>query len=175
MKRLLSALLVLTLFILPACAQEIYTEPLVPRIVPPAANGGEAALYCGPTQGFLRIGNAALDLGAPYVVFGQYDCWAMAAQGTPDAFGPVGWIEAAHLAGADVPELPFSDAYEAMIEEDAAATDDPLGLVPGRESAITLPRGTWVVVLAAFGDMLYVQCETGGVPARVFVPAACIL
>ena len=56
-----------------------------------------------------------------------------------------------------------------MIEEDAPATNCPQ--TPDSPWGITLPRGTQVVVLAGYGDFLYVQTEIDGVPARVFVPA----
>ena len=112
------------------------------------------------------------------MLFGADDCWAMAAQGTEDAFGPVGWVEAAALAdalGENAPALPFDDALPAMIEEDAPVTDNPLAEDPYSGWDVILPRGTQVIALAALGDWLYVQCEIGGMPARVFVPAACVL
>lgn len=170
---LLPALLAL---ILPALAQgeplEIGT--LLPTVLPAQQETGVTALYFGPTQGFLREGEAALDTGEPFVCFGQADCWAMVAPGTPEDFGPVGWIESAALDTRDsAAELTFDDALEVMIEDEAPLTADPLhGDTP---ALATLPRGTRVLLLARYGDWGYVQTELGGVPVRAFVPMAAIL
>lgn len=170
---LLPALLAL---VLPALAQgeplEIGT--LLPTVLPSQQETGVTALYFGPTQGFLREGEAALDTGEPFVCFGQADCWAMVAPGTPEDFGPVGWIESAALDTRDsAAELTFDDALEVMIEDEAPLTADPLhGDTP---ALATLPRGTRVLLLARYGDWGYVQTELGGVPVRAFVPMAAIL
>ena len=170
---LLPALLAL---VLPALAQgeplEIGT--LLPTVLPAQQETGVTALYFGPTQGFLREGEAALDTGEPFVCFGQADCWAMVAPGTPEDFGPVGWIESAALDTRDsAAELTFDDALEVMIEDEAPLTADPLhGDTP---ALATLPRGTRVLLLARYGDWGYVQIELGGVPVRAFVPMAAIL
>lgn len=170
---LLPALLAL---VLPALAQgeplEIGT--LLPTVLPAQQETGVTALYFGPTQGFLREGEAALDTGEPFVCFGQADCWAMVAPGMPEDFGPVGWIESAALDTRDsAAELTFDDSLEVMIEDDAPLTADPLhGDTP---ALATLPRGTRVLLLARYGDWGYVQTELGGVPVRAFVPMAAIL
>ena len=170
---LLPALLAL---VLPALAQgeplEIGT--LLPTVLPAQQETGVTALYFGPTQGFLREGEAALDTGEPFVCFGQADCWAMVAPGTPEDFGPVGWIESAALDTRDsAAEMTFDDALEVMIEDEAPLTADPLhGDTP---ALATLPRGTRVLLLARYGDWGYVQTELGGVPVRAFVPMAAIL
>ena len=170
---LLPALLAL---VLPALAlgEALEIGTLAPAVLPAQRETGEAALYLGPTQGFLRADGAALDTGEPFVCFGQADCWAMVAPGTPEDFGPVGWIEAAALDTLDgTAELPFADALEVMIEDDAPLTADPLhGDTP---ALATLPRGTRVLLLARHGDWGYVQTELGGVPVRAFVPMAAIL
>ena len=170
---LLPALLAL---VLPAMAQgeplEIGT--LLPTVLPAQQETGVTALYFGPTQGFLREGGTALDTGEPFVCFGQADCWAMVAPGTPEDFGPVGWIEAAALNPLDgAPELTFSDALEVMIEEDAPLTADPLHA--DTPALATLPRGVRVLLLARCGDWGYVQTELSGTPVRAFVPMAAIL
>ena len=169
MKKLTLIALLLTLLSFPALAEE---TALVPAAVSPTALNVPVALYCGPTQGFYRHEQQTIDLTAPFVCFGQYDCWAMVAQGTTEAFGPVGYIEGGLFDTATLPELSFEDSYAAMIEEDAPVTNDPLS--PDGAWAMTLPRGTQVVVLAALGDWLYVQTEIAGTPARVFVPADAI-
>ena len=178
MRKLLS--LFALLLVLPLCAAAQDASALDVCILTPVAfsaaeEGGTPALYCGPTQGSYRIGEQTLDLSKPYVFFGQSDCWAMVAQGTPDAFGPVGWVESALLdVLPDDPELSFDDALAAMVEEDAPVTNDPLG-AGSEQWDLTLPRGTEVVVLASFGDWLYIQTEISGRPARVFIPAGSIL
>ena len=147
---------------------------LAPMAISPEADGQVLDLYCGPTQGFYRHGEAVIDTREPFVCFGQYDCWAMVAAGLPEAFGPVGWIEAAALSSLEgAAELGFEDALMVMIEEDAPLTDDPLSDAP--EALATLPRGTQVTLLAGFGDWGYVQTELGGTPVRAFVPMATIL
>ena len=98
----------------------------------------------------------------------------MVAPGTPEDFGPVGWIEAAALDTTDgAPELTFDDALEVMIEEDAPLTADPLHGEAGPLD--TLARGTRVLLLACYGDWGYVQTELAGTPVRAFVPMAAIL
>lgn len=175
MKRAAPLALALLLLALPALAQEaLEIGALAPVVLPAQDASGECALYCGPTQGFYRHGEAVLDTREPFVCFGQYDCWAMVAAGTPESFGPVGWIEAAALSSLDgAAELSFEDALPVMIEEDAPLTDDPLSDAPA--ALATLPRGTQVTLLAGFGDWGYVQTELEGVPVRAFVPLAAIL
>lgn len=160
----------------PVKAEEPLVSPLACVQMPTMDGSEPIPLYCGPTQGFYRHGEQTLDLSQPYVLFGYSDCWAMAAQGTPEAFGPVGYVEAAALPlDESAPVLAFEDALPAMIEDDAPATDNPLAVDPYLNWSITLPRGEQVIVLAALDDWLYVQCEIGNAPARVFVPAACVL
>ena len=150
------------------------SQKLTRWLLPAQQETGETALYLGPTQGFLREGDAALDTAAPFVCFGQADCWTMVAPGAPEDFGPVGWIESAALDALDgAPELTFADALEVMIEDDAPLTADPLhGDTP---ALATLVRGTRVLLLARYDDWGYVQTELGGTPVRAFVPMATIL
>lgn len=166
----------LVALILPSMAlgEALDIGSLVPVVLPAQQETGETALYLGPTQGFLREGEAGLDTAAPFVCFGQADCWAMVAPGTPEDFGPVGWIEAAALDTPDgAPELTFADALEVMIEDDAPMTADPLH--SDTPALATLPRGTRVLLLACYGDWGYVQTELHGIPVRAFVPMAAIL
>ena len=134
------------------------------------AEGQVLDLYCGPTQGFYRHGEQTLNTGKPYVLFGQYDCWAMVAQGAKDSFGPVGWVEAGSITDIPYePQLGFEDGFAAMIEEAAKTTDNPLADEPLEGWATALEPGTQVTVLAQLGDWLYVQTEVAEMPARVFV------
>lgn len=152
-----------------AFGEAIDAATLTPIERKPEADGQILELYCGPTQGFYRHGEQTLNTGKPYVVFGQYDCWAMAAQGTPEAFGPIGWVEAGSLAGLPYePQLGFEDSFAAMIEEDAKATNDPFGT---SEWAASLEPGAQIIVLAQYGEWIYVQCDIEGTPARVFIKA----
>ena len=171
--RLFSLLLctLLVCLLLPCCAlgETIDADILTPIEMTPEAEGQVLDLYCGPTQGFYRHGEQALDTGKPYVLFGQYDCWAMAAQGTKDVFGPVGWVEAGSITDIPYePQLGFEDGFAAMIEEAATATNDPLGTA---EAIAALEAGTPIIVLAQLGEWIYVQCDIGDTPARVFIPA----
>jgi len=168
MKKTLIALLFLCFLCMSALAQDAGVAALSPVEMTPAEGLEPVALYCGATQGFYRQQDQTIDLTAPFVCFGQYDCWVMVAQGTPDAFDAVGWIEGGLFDAQNTPELSFEDGFAAMIEEDAALTDAPLN--PDALWGITLPRGTQVTILAAYGDFLYVQTEINGMPARVFVP-----
>lgn len=175
LKIMLAAMLVCLLPCTALC-QDADLFMLEPIEMATETNGQVLDLYCGPTQGFYRHGEQALDLTQPYVLFGQHDCWAMAAQGTPDAFGPVGWVEAASLPiAADAPSLAFEEALVAMIEEDAPLTNDPHGLCPQDAWSVTLPRGAQVILLAAMGDWVYIQADLSGTPVRAFIPAACVL
>ena len=159
---------------LPALAEEIEIGWLSPLSLPKQSEPGEAALYCGPTQGFYRNGEATLDTSEPFVCFGQYDCWAMVAAGDAEAFGPVGWVESAALDGLDaVPALGFDDALAVMIEDDTFLTDDPLAASPSQLAP--LARGTQVTLLARFEDWGYVQTEIEGTPVRAFVPLSAML
>ena len=177
MRKLLSLFALLLLFPLLAIAQDVSSlgvDMLAPVACEAQVEGSMIDLYCGPTQGFYRAGEEALDLAKPYVFFGQFDCWAMVAQGTPDAFGPVGWVESALLDTLpDAPELAFENAVSAMVEEDATATNNPL--TSDSAAIATLPRGTQITILAQYADWLYVQTEVENLPARIFIPANTVL
>lgn len=169
---LLALLLVCLLLPVSALCQDAGVTTLTPIDMTPETEFQILDLYCGPTQGFYRHAEQTLNIGQPYVLFGQYDCWAMAAQGTKDAFGPVGWVEAGSITDIPYePQLAFEDGFAAMIEEDAEATNDPFG---SAEAIAVLARGTQITVLASFGDWLYVQSEIKGSPARVFIKASAV-
>ena len=171
--RLFSCMIAILCLLLPcyALGETIDAAALVPTQMTAEVEGQLLDLYCGPTQGFYRHGEQTLDTGKPYVLFGQYDCWAMAAQGTKDAFGPIGWVEAGSITDIPYePQLGFEDDFSAMIEEDAPATDNPLAENPFDGWNVTLSAGAQVTVLAQLGDWLYVQAEIEGSPARVFIP-----
>ena len=172
-----SMLIVLVCLLLPCCAlgEMLDVSMLTPIEMMPEAEGQVLDLYCGPTQGFYRHGEQTLNTGKPYVLFGQYDCWAMAAQGTKDAFGPIGWVEASSITDIPYePQLSFEDGFAAMIEEAAQMTDNPMAEKPFEGWDITLSAGTQVTVLAQLGEWIYVQAEIEGAPARVFIPASTV-
>lgn len=173
MRRIFPLLIALMLLLpLPTFAEADEIDPLVPIEMPVDENAQVLDLYCGPTQGFYRHGEQTLDTGKPYVIFGQYDCWAMAAQGTKDAFGPIGWVEAGSITDIPYePQLAFENGFAAIVEESAAVTDHPLTDNPFAGWSLSLSQGTEITVLAALDDWLYVQGELDGVPARVFIKA----
>ena len=171
MKKLLAALFILFSLTISALAEEALFA-LAPTDMAPLKDAMPIPLYCGATQGFYQHENQTIDLTQPFVYFGQYDCWVMVAQGTSDAFGPVGWIEGGLFISPQLPELSFNERFSAMIEEDAPVTNNPLA--DDGAWAIRLPRGMQVIVLAQYGDWLYVQTEIDDIPARVFVPASTI-
>ena len=118
------------LLMLPLCAAAQDVSALDVCVLTPIAfgaveEGGTPALYCGPTQGAYRHADQALNIGKPFVFFGQYDCWAMVAQGTPEDMGAIGWIESAAAALPEEPQLGFDDALSAMVEEDTFLTVTP--------------------------------------------------
>jgi len=167
---LLAALLLCLL--LPVFALGENMDQLVPIEMTPEAAGQTLDLYCGPTQGFYRHGGQTLDTGKDYVLFGQYDCWAMAAQGTKDDFGPIGWVEAGSITDIPYePQLSFEEGFAAMVEENAPMTDAPLAENPFEGWTASLEPGAQITVLAHLGDWLYVQTEIDAVPARVFIRA----
>ena len=176
MKRTLIFLLALLTLALPlgAAAEDPYglgVEALAPVLHEPASVGSlPVALYCGPTQSAVRHGELTLDPDQPYVYFGQADCWAMVAVGTPEAMGPVGWVEAALVDAPLTPELLFEDAVLVMIEEDTFLTDEPDAANP--PEILPVPRGTWVTRLARDGEWGYVQLELEGAFIRAFLPLA---
>ena len=172
MRRLLPLLMLLALLPLCAFAEAIDAYSLSPIEMPIEESAQILDLYCGPTQGFYRHEAHTLDTGKPYVLFGQHDCWAMAAQGTAASFGPIGWVEAGSIADIPYePQLSFEDSFAAVVEEPAAVTDHPLADDPFAAWSITLEPGTEIIVLAQLGDWLYVQAELDGIPARVFIKA----
>ena len=171
-KCLLAAILLCTL--LPGCAfgEGADVSALVPMERTPEAEGQVLELYCGPTQGFYRHGGQTLDTGKPYVLFGQYDCWAMAAQGSADSFGPVGWVEAGSIADIPYqPQLGFEDGFAATVEEAAHLTDNPLAGDPFAGWTLSLEPGTSIIVLAQVDGWLYVQAELEDAPVRAFIQA----
>ena len=174
MKKLALLLVLMLALALPVCAQELDIGALSPIALPAAY--GEATpveLYAGPTMGFYREDGAVIDLGAPFVCFGQYDCWAMVAQGTPEDMGAIGWIESAAANLPEEPQLGFDDALPAMVEEDTFLTVTPFAESPAALS--TLERGAQVLLLAQLGDWAYVQAETDGTPVRAFLPVSAVL
>lgn len=167
------AVLLLCLLI-PCCAlgESADVSVLSPVEMAPETDGQVLDLYCGPTQGFYRHAEQTLDTGKPYVLFGQYDCWAMAAQGTADSFGPVGWVEAGSIPDIPYePQLGFEDGFAAMVEETAPMTDNPLAEDPFDGWTAALEPGTQVTVLAQLDGWLYVQAELEDAPVRAFIKA----
>ncbi len=166
--------LMLLLCLLPCAAfgEAIDVDALVPMAMTPDSESQTLDLYCGPTQGFYRHNEQTLDTGKPYVFFGAYDCWAMVAQGTPDNFGPVGWVEAGAIAGIlEDNTLGFENGFAAMVEETAAMTDYPLSENPFDGWTASIAAGTQVTVLSQLNDFLYVQTEIEDIPVRAFIPA----
>ena len=96
MKITLAALLLCLLPVL-SLAQSIEIGSLIPLEMTPEEHAQMLPLYCGPTQGFHRCDEQTLDTGKPYVVFGQYDCWAMVGIGTGETLGAIGWVESAAI------------------------------------------------------------------------------
>ncbi|MBQ8093684.1 MAG: hypothetical protein IJ242_08930 [Clostridia bacterium] len=129
-------------------------------------------LYAGPTVQYPEIGQNAFDPSKPYVCFGQSDCWAMVASGTPDEPGITGWIETAALNMDSMTELSFSNRLSAMVEDPA-----PLTFSLNEADApvfCTLPRGTDIQILARYGAQLYIETELDSGPVRGFIPEAAV-
>lgn len=169
LKIMLAAMLVCLLPCAALC-QDADLFILEPIEMATETNGQVLDLYCGPTQGFYRQGAQTLDTGKPYVLFGQYDCWAMAAQGTKDDFGPIGWVEAGSITDIPYdPQLGFEDGFAAMVEETAQLTDNPLAENPFDGWTVSLEAGTQITVLAQLGDWIYVQAELEDTPIRAFI------
>lgn len=179
MRKFLFLFALLLIFPLCVSAEEgasLGVDTLIPIACEAESEIGVIDLYCGPTQGFYRPDSQMLDLGKPYVFFGQFDCWSMVAQGTPDAFGPVGWVESALLETLpETPELAFEQALSAMVEEDAVITNAPLSIGEDTAWSTRIARGEEVIILAQYGDWLYIQTSIAEIPARVFIPINTIL
>jgi len=170
MRIFISLLAALLCLLLPVFALGEGMDHLTPLEMPTEAKGQTLDLYCGPTQGFYRHAEQTLDTGKPYVLFGQYDCWAMAAQGTKDDFGSVGWVEAGSITDIPYePQLGFENGFAAMVEDDAPMTDNPLAEDPFVGWTMTLEAGTPITVLAQLGEWIYVQAELDGTPVRAFI------
>ena len=154
-----------------ACSEDLGVTALNPIAMTAEADAQVLELYCGPTQGFHREAEQTLDTGKDYVIFGQYDCWAMAAQGTPDAFGPVGWVEAGSIENLPYdPQLAFEDALVVTVEDEAILTND------FENAIVRIVPGTAVTLLAQFGEWGYVQAEFDDMlPIRAFIPMSAIL
>ena len=167
---LLSLLVCLMLPALAVC-EDLGVTALSPIVLPPEAEALLLELYCGPTQDSYRHEAQTLDTGKDYVVFGQYDCWAMAAQGTPESFGPVGWVEAGSLENLPYePQLSFEDALAVTVEDETFLTND------FENAIVRVVPGTSVTLLAQFGDWGYVQAEFDDMlPIRAFIPMSAIL
>ena len=173
MRFLKLAILSLLILMLPtiAAAEDLGVTALEPIAMAIDAEAQVLELYCGPTQGSYRHEEQTLDTSKDYVVFGQYDCWAMAAQGTPEAFGPVGWVEAGSLEALPYePQLAFEDALAVTVEDEAILTND------FENAIVRIVPGPVVTLLAQFGDWGYVQAEFDDMlPIRAFIPMSSIL
>ena len=172
----LTKLMIISLLVclmLPALAvcEDLGVTTLSPLSMPTEAEAQMLELYCGPTQGSYRHEAQTLDTGKDYVVFGQYDCWAMVAQGTPESFGPVGWVEAGSLENLPYePQLSFEDALTVTVEDETILTND------FDNAIVRIVPGTTVILLAQFGDWGYVQAEFDDMlPIRAFIPMSSIL
>ncbi len=176
MKKIALILLMLCLLIPGALARSdaalMPVSALIPVAMTPVHSFEPVPLYCGPTQGFYRRAQQTIDLTQPFVCFGEADSWSMVAQGTPDEFGPVGWIEGGLFDADGVGELTFEDGFAAMVEETAALTDDPQHLQ--NMWGLSLSYGTPITVLSGYGDFLYVQSELDGTPVRAFIPVSAV-
>lgn len=176
MRLIKTALIALLLLTLPClCAAEtIEIGTLVPLEFAAEESAQTLPLYCGPTQGFYSHRSQTLDTGKPYVVFGQYDCWAMAAQGTAESFGPVGWVEAGSLQNLSYePQLSFEDGLQVTVEETAALTNDPLS--ENQDVIVYIVPGTTLTLLASYDGWAYVQAEFDDMlPVRAFIPMSAI-
>ena len=169
----LAILSLLVCLMLPALAicEDLGVTVLSPIAMPTESEAQALELYCGPTQGSYRHGVQTLDTSKDYVVFGQYDCWAMAAQGTPESFGPVGWVEAGSLENLPYdPQLAFEDALAVTVEDETILTND------FDNAIVRIVPGTTVTLLAQFGNWGYVQAEFDDMlPIRAFIPMSSIL
>ncbi len=175
MRKLIAVFLLLCLLPFAALGEKADVYTLTPLEMTPDGEAQILDLYCGPTQGFYRHGEQALNTGEPYVLFGQYDCWAMVAQGTPESFGPVGWVEAGAITDIPYePQLAFEDGFAATIEENAMFTDNPMAAEPYAGWTTGIAAGAQVTVLAQLGDWLYVQSEIEDTPIRAFIPMSAV-
>jgi len=169
----LAILSLLVCLMLPAAAvcEDLGVTVLSPLSMTPDAEGQSLELYCGPTQGFHREDSQTLNTSKDYVIFGQYDCWAMAAQGTAESFGPVGWVEAGSLENLPYePQLAFEDALIVTVEDETILTNDFENLI------VRIVPGTPVTLLAQLGEWGYVQAEFDDMlPIRAFIPMSAIL
>ncbi len=132
----------------------------------------EIPMYAGPTVQFTRIQDTVLNPSIPFVCFGQNDCWTMVAQGTPDTFGPVGWVETSSVPAQTYNELLFEGQLAAMVEEDA-----PLTFIPetdGTSPFTTLHHGDSIQILARYESFLYIETDNGDLPVRGFVPESAV-
>lgn len=172
-KRSFISFLILSLLLFASASAAI---PDVPELSPvPGTCLDESAqlpLYAGPTVQYMEIEGTYLDPSRPYVCFGQSDSWTMAAQGTPDQFGPVGWVETAAVQGSAEPELSFADRLPAMVEEDTLLAFAPDGMAS--DISWTLSRGTSIQILGRIGDMLYVEAEADDAVFRGFIPESSV-
>ena len=160
----------LLLFVGSAAAQIPDLDVLVPQAAECADESCEVPMYAGPTAQFMQM-DATLNPSEAFVCFGQNDCWTMAAQGTPDSFGPVGWVETAAIPAQDCAELLFENQLAAMVEEDA-----PLTFVPSSEEhpLLTLHHGDPIQILGRYESFLYIETDKEDLPIRGFVPESTV-
>ncbi|MBQ9008685.1 MAG: hypothetical protein IJ088_05065 [Clostridia bacterium] len=162
----------LLLLTVSAAAQIPDLDVLVPETAECADESCEIPLYAGPTVQFAQIPDAILDPSRPFVCFGQSDSWTMVAEGSPDSFGPVGWVQTASVPAQTCGELLFENQLAAMVEEDA-----PLTFTPGGDNVpvfVTLHHGDAIRILGRYDSFLYVEAETGDLPVRGFVPESSV-
>lgn len=163
-------LVMLLLFAGSAAAQIPDLDVLVPEAAECADESYAVPMYAGPTVQFRQM-DATLNPSEAFVCFGQNDCWTMAAQGTPDSFGPVGWVETAAIPAQDCAELLFENQLAAMVEEDA-----PLTFVPASEEhpLLTLHHGDPIQILGRYESFLYIETDKEDLPIRGFVPESTV-
>lgn len=160
----------LLLFAGSAAAKIPDLDVLVPEAAECAGESYEVPMYAGPTVQYMQL-DAVLDPSESFVCFGQNDCWTMVAQGTPDNFGPVGWVETAAIPAQDCAVLLFENQLAAMVEEDAPLTFVPASDAP---SQLTLHHGDPIQILGRYESFLYIETNKEDLPIRGFVPESTV-
>ena len=173
LKRLLAAVLCILAYACASIAEDLSQPENISLTVLNApdiqfAKGKKYAVYSGPGENYMRgaNGKASVSTNDRIQVFGQENGWIMIQYAIEATHWRIGYISAKALPqNAQVPDLPLL-YQKAWTVKDVSVTDDPL---QSGKALTSLSAGEEVTILAALGDLVYIEGNTNP-RFRGFVP-----
>ncbi len=172
MKRFFAVFFLLLLFPLCGLCMEWGVSELTPVACEGLDDGEICPLLFGPTFIFYHQEDASFDFTQPFVYFGTIESWSMVASGTPDSFGPVGWVPLFPV------DLSPASPYERELALPVYLLQETPCLASPSEDASVLgmlsPENEYLL-LATYQEYGYIEGVLSESPVRAFIPLNAIL